>query len=138
MASCSVASIPSQAQPDCSWAVSPPANQKPLCIRTFRVLATLARADAAGNTSVIHRHVTNRAVARQIIAYGHSLRNQGLTDLHIVPSFTIDILSNGLVGAEFALSGKTQNNNIHEPCTLYFTHRHGRYVVVAHDPGQAW
>jgi hypothetical protein len=138
LAGCSAASVPSQSHPICSWAVQVPSNSDALCAAAFRTLSRLAAADARGDDRTVRRLVSNRSIADQIIAYGRQLRSQGLRDLHIVPSLTLDLTPAGMWGAEFVLAGKTSQGNFHQTSTLYFRSRRGVDIVEAQDPLQAW
>lgn len=138
LSGCSAASLATQSKPICSWTVSPPPDATHRCSVVFTTLRTLARADVSGDNATVRRIVVTPVVARQIIAYGRRMRALGASNVHVVPSLTLDITADGLVGARTSLVGSIRGGRLREPFTLYLRLRGDSARVVAHDPGYAW
>lgn len=138
LSGCSLASMPSQQHPNCSWNNTPPANNARICDEVFATLTAITRALQRGDDTAVHRVVTTPQVAARVINYGRSKRADGLSNLHIVPSLTLQDRGGGRYGAGFYVDGKTRGGHIADPETLYLEVRHGRATVYEDQPNQLW
>jgi len=138
MAACTIAGLPSQQHPSCSWSTQPPSNAGALCTIAFNTLTQIVQATEHGDNAAIRRVVTNPTVARRIIAFGTSQRASHAHELHVVPSFTLEITSQGYLGAGFYLLGKNDGGNVNSQNTVYMRVKRGRATVVEDPPGQDW
>lgn len=134
---CLAGSIPSQSKPSCSWSSTPPSNAGSLCQRVFRTLADVVRAERRGDNATIRR-IAAPPIAGRIIAHGRGLRRQGILDLHVVPSITLETLDSGEIGAGFYLQGKTRAGKVHQPETVYLDVGSRRARILHDQPLQEW
>lgn len=130
--------LPTQNNPSCSWNITPPSHSATICRIAFGTLKSIVRAEVAGDNRPIRRLVANPRVARKVIAYGDQQRLQGLKFMHVVPSLTLDITSQGLVGAGFFIVGKTRGGRIADPQTVYMRLHGGTAQVTEDQPDQQW
>lgn len=115
-----------------------PARSDFLCATVFRTLSGLARANLRGDDATVRRLVSDPRVAGRIVAYGRKIRRAHATDLHVVPSITMDKLPSGELGAGFYLLGSARTGRINAPQTLYLRLRRRTAFVVRDQPGQEW
>jgi hypothetical protein len=135
---CTGASVPTSEHPVCSWDSAVPANSEPVCSAVFHTINAVARAEQMGNDAAIKRLVAGASARRRIISYGRTLRAQGVRDLHVVPSITLDRLHPHTFGAGFYLKGAVRGGRINAPLTLELRMRGSGAVVIADQPGQEW
>ena len=134
---CSLASLPSQHNPTCSWSSSPPANADALCTTSFDTLTKIVQAVQKGDNQAIKTIVTNPSVAARIMAYSRTQRVAHARRLHVVPSFTLET-SGDLLGAGFYVLGKNDSGNVNSPETLYLKVKGRSATVVEDQPNQDW
>jgi hypothetical protein len=137
-AGCSITSLPSQADPTCSWESDLPPNPDAVCRRTVAALQRVTRAAAQGNAAIIHEEVIDPVTARKIIAFSHKVRAEGVKHLHIVPSIALNMLPGGRIGAGFYVLGTLPQARLNSQETLYFAWVAGKYVVTASDLDKDW
>lgn len=135
---CAVAHVPNQRQPVCSWDSTPPVRSKAVCGQVFATLSSLARAEKEGDDATVRRLVTSAVARQRIISYGASLRRDGVSDLHVVPSVTLDVIRPSYIGAGFYVLGKTRKGRVNAPQTLYLQLTGNRAIVAADQPNQEW
>jgi hypothetical protein len=135
---CSLASLPSQQHPTCSWESDVPGNANAICTRTFGVLSSLAVAVAAGDIAAIRRHVVDPTTVARMTLYSQKVRAEHGTGLHVVPDLGLDAEAHGQIGAGFYVLGKTATTKLNSPETLYFNWVKGRWVVVRSDLDKDW
>lgn len=138
LSGCLGTSVPTVSNPSCSWDSSVPSNAASICRAVYSTLNGIARAEQTGNTASIRRLVSGRAVQRRILAHGRSLRKQGVSGLHVVPSITLDLLHPGTVGAGFYLNGTVRGGRVNSPLTVELRVTGGRATVVNDQPGEEW
>jgi hypothetical protein len=138
LSGCLDTSIPTRHNPSCSWDSSVPPNASTICSTVFRTLQSLATAEQKGNNGVVRRLVSLPRVRHRIIRYGASLRGQKVSNLHIVPSFTLDQLRPSYFGAGFYLNGDLPGGHVNSPMTVELRVNKGRAIVINDQPGQEW
>jgi hypothetical protein len=139
LAGCAVEQhLPSQADPTCSWGSNVPSNEQKLCSVTFTTLSMVARAELRGDRGTILRIVTNRAVASRILDHTSALHRVGVQTLHIVPSLTLSVTSQGYIGAGFYLLGTSRQGRIKSPQTVYLQVKKGSATIVGDQSDQQW
>lgn len=134
---CLTISVPTQSGPVCSWNSSPPANSTSLCNQTFRTLSLVLQASLTGDRGMVRRLARNSRVVRSVMRYAASVRHQGATGLHIVPSFTMIQLGHRY-GAGFYILGKGPDGVVQSANTVYLRRVQGKMVIVSDQPAQDW
>jgi hypothetical protein len=134
---CLTEPVPTQNNPSCSWTTAPPANPNALCDRVFPVLRDVTRAIWRGDDATIRRYAAP-PVASRIIAYGRRLRPLGITDLHVVPSYTMSVQSRGEFGAGFYVLGQTHHGPIKDQESVYLRVTRSSVRIMHDQPQQNW
>lgn len=135
---CSLAALPSQSNPTCSWESRVPDNADAVCTRTVSALQKMTAAVARGDARTIRRLVVDPVTAGKMILYSQRIRAAGARGLHVVPSIALDQEAHGRIGAGFYVLGTTRRRRIKSQETLYFNWVRGRYVVTASDLEKDW
>jgi hypothetical protein len=129
--------VPTQTDPSCSWTTTPPTNADKLCSRIFPVLSAVTRAIRTGDDGTV-RHYAARPVANRIIAYGRELHPLGITNLHVVPSYTMSVQGSGELGAGFYVLGQTHHGRIKDQETVYLRVTPSTIRITHDQPQQNW
>jgi hypothetical protein len=101
-------------------------------------LSSIVRAEVRGDNATIRRLVVAPAVADHIIRYGSTVRRQHVNFLHVVPSYTLEVVHPREVGAAFYLVGQTPRAKISRPQTVYLAIRGSQALVVRDQSDQDW
>lgn len=138
LSGCLGTSLPTQQNPNCSWDSTVPANSGTICVAVYRTLNGVARAEETGDRAAIHRLVANARVRGRITKHSRALRTQSVSDLHVVPSFTLDQLHAHIFGAGFYLNGQVRGGRVNSPMTVELRVVRAQAVIVNDQPGQEW
>lgn len=138
LSGCLGTSVPTQSNPSCSWDSSVPAHASSICTSVFHTLSSIAAALQTGNDAAIRRLVSSGSVRHKLVNYGRGLRAQGVRNLHVVPSITLDQLKRGSIGAGFYVNGNITGGRVNAPQTVELRLVHGRASVINDQPGQEW
>lgn len=127
--------LPSAANPTCSWNSTPPANAESLCRVSFSTVSAVTSAVAAHDAHRLRALVHNRAVVNRLLFYSTWIREHGAQGLHVVPTLTLDSSFGDRLGVYFFLRGLVHGGKLQDDAVLFLRVSGSHAIVVGDQPG---